>query len=142
MLHRRDAMLRLGQFGLGALTLPGLLRAEEERSGSKARSCILVFLWGGPPQQDLWDMKPDAPAGIRSLFGVARTRVPGIDFCDQMPLLGRQTDKLAVVRSVTHPSNEHEAGVYHLLTGKPNPTLRVPTNVRKRSDFPNAAGVL
>jgi hypothetical protein len=145
MLHRRDAMLRLGQFGLGALTLPGLLRAEAEKrteGGGKARSCILIFLWGGPPQQDLWDLKPDAPAGVRSLFGVARTRVPGIDFSDQQPLLARCTDRLAVVRSVTHPSNEHEAGVYHMLTGKPNPSLRVPTNVRKRSDFPNVAAAL
>jgi hypothetical protein len=49
---------------------------------------------------------------------------------------------LAVVRSLTHPSNEHEAGVYHMLTGKPNPALRVPTNVRTRRDFPNAAAVL
>src|SRR5262249_5322808 len=48
----------------------------------------------------------------------------------------------AIVRSVTHPSNEHEAGVYHMLTGKPNPALRVPTNHRKRSDFPNVAGIV
>jgi hypothetical protein len=145
MLNRRDAMLRLGQFGLGALTLPGLLRAEGARAPhgkARAKSCILVFLWGGPPQQDLWDMKPDAPAGIRSQFMPIRTRVPGLDVCDQMPLLARHADKLAVVRSVTHPSNEHEASVYHMLTGKPNPSLRVPTNVRKRSDFPNIAGVM
>jgi hypothetical protein len=145
MLHRRDAMLRLGQFGLGALGLPGLLRGESSRAqkrSGKAKSCILVFLWGGPPQQDLWDMKPDAPAGIRSQFAPIRTRVPGIHICDQMPRLARHTDKLAIVRSVTHPSNEHEAGVYHMLTGKPNPSLRVPTNQRKRSDFPNVAGVV
>jgi hypothetical protein len=144
MLHRRDAMLRLGQYGLGALTLPGLLAAETggKRTTGKARSCILVFLWGGPPQQDLWDMKPDAPAGIRSLFQPIRTRVPGIDICDRMPRLAKHTDKLAIVRSVTHPSNEHEPGVYHMLTGKPNPALRVPTNQRKRSDFPNVAGVV
>ena len=146
MPNRRDMMLRLGQFGLGTLTLPGLLQAESapaprKRTG-KAKSCILLFLWGGPPQQDLWDMKPNAPAGIRSLFSPIRTRVPSIHICDQMPLLARHTDKLAIVRSVTHPSNEHEAGVYHMLTGKPNPQLRVPTNVRKRSDFPNAAGIV
>src|SRR5262245_49565007 len=146
MLHRRDLMLRLGQYGLGGLTLPGLLRAEgakrsPARSG-RAKSCILVFLWGGPPQQDLWDMKPDAPAGIRSHFSPIRTRVPGIDICDQMPLLAKHTDKLAVVRSVTHPSNEHEVGVYHMLAGKHNPSLRFPINQRKRGDFPNVAGVV
>jgi hypothetical protein len=143
MLDRRDLMLRLGQFGLGALTLPGLLRAEGAAAPrARAKSCLLLFLWGGPPQQDLWDLKPDAPLGIRSHFRPIRTRVPGIDICDQMPLLARHTDKLAVVRSVTHPSNEHEAGVYHMLTGKPNPALRVPTNQRRRSDFPNVAAVL
>src|SRR5438045_864477 len=98
MLHRRDLMLRLGQYGLGALTLPGLLRAETERKPAgrpgKAKSCILLFLWGGPPQIDLWDMKPGAPAGIKSHFSPIRTRVPGIDICDQMPLLARHTDKL------------------------------------------------
>src|SRR3954452_17549502 len=114
-------MLRLGQLGLGALTLPGLLEASSvvstPKHAGKAKSCIFVFLWGGPPQQDLWDMKPDAPAGIKSLFSPIRTRVSGIEICDQMPLLAKHTDKLAIVRSYTHPSNEHEAGVYHVLTG-------------------------
>src|SRR5207302_8287028 len=66
MLHRRDAMMRLGQIGLGALSLPGLLQAESAVTARRrARSCLLLFLWGGPPQQDLWDLKPDAPAGSR-----------------------------------------------------------------------------
>jgi hypothetical protein len=148
MLHRRDAMLRLGHFGLGTLTLPGLLAAtganpaKPRTAGGKAKSCILVFLWGGPPQQDLWDMKPDAPVGIRSLFQPIRTRVPGIDICDRMPLLARHTDKLAVVRSVTHPSNEHEVGVAHMLSGRSIPSLRVPINQRKRTDFPGVSGIV
>ena len=58
MLHRRDAMIRLGQAGLGAMTLPGLLRAEQaigagEGPGGSAKSCILIYLWGVPPQQDM-----------------------------------------------------------------------------------------
>src|SRR5881227_2975292 len=89
MLHRRDAMLRLGQIGLRALTLPGLLHAEQATAPSarrrRARSCILLYLWGGPPQQDMWDMKPDAPQGIRSLFSPIRTVTPGFDVCDQLP---------------------------------------------------------
>ena len=140
MLHRRDAMLRLGQLGLGALSLPDLLAPARgdtgPRTGGRAKACIYVFLWGGPPQQDLWDMKPDAPAGIRSLFRPIRTRVPGLDVCDQMPLLARHTDKVAVVRSVTHNSSVHEASVYHMLTGRQDPTLISPRNQRKRSEFP------
>src|SRR5947209_8257648 len=147
MLHRRDAMIRLGQLGLGALSLPSFLSARPaSAAGSRgrrtAKSCIYIFLWGGPPQQDLWDMKPDAPLGIRSLFQPIRTVVPGIDICDQMPLLAKHTDKVAIVRSVAHASNVHEASVYHMLTGRQNPTLVSPRNFRQRSDFPNFGAVL
>jgi hypothetical protein len=147
MLHRRDAMIRLGRLGLGALTLPGLLGAEKTLAApaaprQRARSCIYIFLWGGPPQQDLWDLKPDAPEGIRSPFRPIHTVVPGIDVCDQMPHLARHTDKVAVVRSVSHASNVHEASVYHMLTGHQNPTLISPRNFRRRSDFPNFGSVL
>lgn len=147
-LNRRDAMLRLGRMGLGGLTLPALLRgramASPVHAPSKgtADSCIFIFLWGGPPQQDLWDMKPDAPQGIRSQFSPINTVVPGIQICDQMPLLARHTDKLAIVRSVTHGSNNHEPSVYHMLTGKQNPSLVVPRNQRTRRDFPNFGSVV
>jgi hypothetical protein len=143
MLHRRDAMIRLGQMGLGALTLPGLLRAEQtHRPRGPAKSCIYLFLWGGPPQQDLWDLKPDAPAGVRSLFGPIATNVPGIRIGDQMPRLARLMDKVAVVRSVTHGSNVHEPSVYHMLTGKQDPTLIVPRNQRRRTQFPFFGSIL
>jgi hypothetical protein len=148
MLHRRDAMIRLGQVGLGALTLPGLLHAEQSAAPAAtprrrhARSCILLYLWGGPPQNDMWDLKPDAPQGIRSIFRPIRTAVPGLDVCDQMPLFARHTDKVAVIRSMSHPSTVHEPSVYHTLTGKQNPTLVAPRNFRRRSDFPFFGSVL
>ncbi|MBI2806478.1 MAG: DUF1501 domain-containing protein [Planctomycetes bacterium] len=97
----------------------------------------LLYLWGGPPQQDMWDMKPDAPEGIRSLFQPIQTNVPGIQLCDHLPMLARHADKLALVRSVTHPSNVHEPSVYRTLTGQVNNTLVVPRNQRSRRDFPN-----
>jgi len=146
MLHRRDAMIRLGQAGLGALTLPGLLQAQRAVAAAptsgKAKSCILLYLWGGPPQQDMWDMKPEAPDGIRSEFKPIDTVVPGIQISDQLPKIAQHTDKLAIVRSYTHPSNVHEVGVYHTLTGKINNTLAVPRNKRNRNDFPNPGAVL
>src|SRR2546426_3529848 len=121
MLHRRDAMLRLGQLGLGALTLPGLLKAQTAARGSgRARSCILLYLWGGPPQQDMWDMKPDAPDGIKSAFQPIQANVTGIHLCEHLPRLAQHADKLALVRSVTHPSNNHEPSVYRTLTGHIN----------------------
>src|SRR5947208_2356983 len=150
MLNRRDAMVRLGQLGLGAITLPGLLGAEQvfgktahvSPRRSKTKSCIYLFLWGGPPQQDLWDLKPDAPQGIRSLFQPIRTNIPGIQICDQMPLLAKQMDKVCIVRSVTHNSDTHEPSVYHMLTGRQDPTLVIPRNNRSRMNYPNIGSVL
>jgi len=147
MLHRRDAMMRLGHLGLGALTLPGLLQcaqagpAEAPRRG-RARSCIVLYLWGGPPQQDMWDMKPHAPDGIRSIFQPIQTAVPGIHVCDQMPLLARHTGKLAFLRSMSHASTVHEPSVYHTLTGRQNPALVSPRNQRQRKDAPNVAAMV
>src|SRR6476620_5291268 len=133
MMHRRDAMIRLGQVGLGSLTLPGLLAAQGKaasQENASAKACILVYLWGGPPQQDTFDMKPEAPDGIRSQFQPISTKVPGIQICDQLPQIAKVTDKLAIIRSYTHPSNQHEVGVYHTLTGKINNSLAVPRNQR------------
>ena len=148
MLHRRDAMIRLGRLGLGAVTLPGLLQAEQSfaaggisRTG-KAKACILIYLWGGPPQQDMWDMKPLAAEGIRSQFNPISTVVPGIDVCEHLPLFARHTDKTAIIRSLTHDSNNHEPSVYRTLTGRINNTLAVPRNQRNRNDFPNVGSVV
>lgn len=144
VLHRRDAMVRLGTLGTIGLTLPQLLRAEDRptRRPGHAKACINIFLWGGPPQQDTWDMKPDAPSGMRSEFGMIDTVVPGIRICDQMPRLAQHTDKIAFIRSLTHPSNNHEPSVYRMMTGRVNNSLVVPRNARSRSDFPNFGSVL
>jgi hypothetical protein len=156
--NRRDAMLRLGKLGLGAVTLPGLLEAGARQAlasgtrgtgpaaggyrGGKARSCILLYLWGGPPQQDMWDLKPLAPDGIRSEFAPIETAVPGIMICDQMPRIARHTDKFVIVRSLTHESNVHEVGVYHTLTGQAVPGLGFPRNQRTRMHYPHPGSVL
>jgi hypothetical protein len=150
MMNRRDAMLRVGQLGMGAVALPEMLRlgsahAQERPARSatpRAKSCILLYLWGGPPQQDMWDMKPDAPEGMRSAFRPIATNVPGIQFCEHLPRLAQQVDKLALVRSVTHPSTVHEPSVYYTLTGKQNDALVVPRNQRSRRDFPNIASMV
>jgi hypothetical protein len=129
MLHRRDALLRLGTIGLGAITLPRLVQSEQLRRRATAQdrlsvtatanSCILVYLWGGPPQQETFDPKLDAPEGIRSQFGATDTVVPGIRICDQLPKIARHTDKLAIIRSYSHPSNIHEVGVIPRRPGRP-----------------------
>jgi hypothetical protein len=146
MFSRRDAMLRLGQLGLGTLSLPNLLARERAlartaQAAGKAKSCIYIFLWGGPPQLDLWDMKPEAPKEIRSPFQPIHTKVPGIDIVELMPLLAQQTDKVAIVRSVTHRSDVHGDSIYHMLTGRKyaRPSDAIP---RQRSDFPSCASVV
>src|SRR5437868_4695129 len=117
MLHRRDAMIHLGALG-SALTLPSLLRAAPEARPGSADACIYLFLWGGPPQQDTFDLKPDAPAEFRGEFRPIHTNVPGIDICEKLPRLARLADKFAIVRSLSHPSNNHEPSVQHMLTGR------------------------
>ena len=142
MLNRRDAMIRLGTAGLGSLGLPSLLRAEPlsaPTARATAKNCILLYLWGGPPQIDMWDFKPGVPEGIRSHFDPINTVTPGIQICDQMPSIVRVTDKMCIVRSYTHPSNAHEVGVYHTLTGKINNTLAVPRTCATATIFPTPA---
>ena len=78
MLHRRDAMLRLGSVGCGAISLPQLMAGEQTGVPpvkKPARSCIFRFMQGGQPQQDMWNWKPDAPEGIRSPFKPIATTV-------------------------------------------------------------------
>lgn len=141
MLHRRDAMLRLGSAACGALSLSQVLateRAAAAASKPTARSCIFLFMWGGQPQQDLWDVKPDAPDGVRSPFQPIATSVPGITLSDQVPQIARQADKLSIVRSLTHNTTDHQTSVYHALTGRVMLPPRVfPANARTRTDFPS-----
>src|SRR3954468_4368148 len=104
----RREMLRVG--GLGALGLAwpellGLRRAAAEsdpRGFGRARSCVLVYLFGGPSQLDTFDMKPDAPAQFRGEFRPIPTNVPGIDICEHLPRLARQADKFCLIRGMNH----------------------------------------
>ncbi|MFN0055850.1 MAG: DUF1501 domain-containing protein [Planctomycetales bacterium] len=144
-MQRREALLSLGQAGIGGVTLSRLLAAERAmqagdgappRASGRAKSCIFLFLWGGPPQQDMWDLKPNAPSGIRSPFQPIATAVPGIEIGDQLPRIARQTDKLALIRSMSHPSNDHEISIYRSLTGHVDESVAVPSHFRRRSQFP------
>lgn len=90
----------------------------------------------------MFDLKPDAPEGIRSPFRPIPTSANGVEISDQLPLMARQADKFAILRSLTHPSTVHESSCYHMLTGRVNNTLISPRNQRNRSDFPFVGGVL
>src|SRR5213593_1965687 len=93
---RRD-FLKIGGLALGGLSLPQILRAEAESGISRShKAVIMIFLSGGPPHQDMVDLKPDAPVEIRGEFRPIHTCVPGIDICEHLPRLAQMTDKLAI----------------------------------------------
>lgn len=107
---RRDA-LRIGALSMGGLTLPGLLRAEQQAgiSGSH-KSVIMIYMVGAPPHQDMYDLKMDAPAEIRGEFTPIKTSVPGIEICEHMPGMARVMDKCVPLRSVYgSPSGAHDS---------------------------------
>ena len=139
-------MIRVGQAGIGALALPGLLQAQKATGGNgtggKAKSVILIYLWGGPPQMDMWDPNPEATSGIRSLFKPIRTKVPGIHVSEAMPLFAKWTHKTAIIRSLTHDSNEHGNSVYYTLTGHKDASKTFGRNKRSRKDWPGMGSVL
>jgi hypothetical protein len=112
----RREFLRVGGAAAIGLGLPDLLRAAMGRA--RAKSLILFALEGGPAHQDLWDMKPEAPEGVRGEFKPIATTVPGLQFCEHLPLLARQAHHLTLVRSVHHTVVDHNAGYYFAVTGR------------------------
>ncbi len=119
----RREVLRAGALGLTGLSLVDLARASDASPSSsapgfgRAKSCILIFQWGGPSQLDTWDPKPDAPLGIRGEFQPIATRTPGLFISEHFPMLAAQTHRLAVVRSMGHDDPAHLSTAHRLLTG-------------------------
>jgi hypothetical protein len=120
---RRD-FLKIGGLAMGGLALPQLLQAEARAGITKShKAVIMVFLAGGPPHQDMFDLKMDAPSGIRGDYKPIHTNVPGFDICEHMPRLARLADKYAVIRSIVGCHGDHSAG--QCLTGFSDPISKV-----------------
>ena len=115
----RRTLLSLGAIGWTGLTLPGLLAAEAAPPSrpARAKSCILIYLDGGPSHIDLFDLKPQAAAEIRGPFQPISTSVPGTRICEHLPRLAKQMQHLLQVRSVRHEEVVHDPAVYQMLTG-------------------------
>ena len=114
----RRSLLKIGALGLGGLSLPQLLKAESAAGvGSSHKSVIMVFLAGGPPHQDMVDLKPQAPVEYRGEFSPIRTNVPGIDVCEHLPLLAQRMDRLAVIRTLVGSEGQHSS--FQCLHGHP-----------------------
>jgi hypothetical protein len=107
-LSRRSFLCAGALGGLGGLTLPDLLRAESEAGvGSSNKAIINIHLDGGPPQMDMIDMKPDAPAELRGEFDSIATTIPGFRMCELMPRLASIADRFAFIRSLVGSIGQH-----------------------------------
>ena len=103
---RRD-FIKVGSAGLLGLTLPQLLQLESQvkaqapaaRPTNRATSVIMVWLAGGPATIDMWDLRPNAPEGIRGEFNEINTTAAGVRICEHLPLMARVMDRCSVVRS-------------------------------------------
>jgi len=143
-LATRRQWLRMSALAAGSLAgvvnaRPLSVGAASARRG-KAKSCIYIFLCGGPSQPDLWDMKPDAPSGVRSEFNPIGTSVPGIVFSELIPQVARHADKLALIRSMTHNDNGHGTAIARSLLGMLPP--RPGDEHVARDDHPGLGAIL
>lgn len=139
----RREMLRVGGLATCGVGLDHLLRSRERSRANaappttasiKAKSCLVLFLMGGPPTHSTWDPKTDAPAEVRGEFGAVNTAVPGIQISELFPRTSLLTDKLAILRAISSGDNAHSSSGYYMLTGVPH----APQNVENANPgFPN-----
>src|SRR6478735_12391477 len=149
-ISRRD-FLRIGGLGAAGLAMPELLAARvasannsaTSRGGfGRAKSCILLFMRGGPGQLDTWDLKPGAPAEIRGEFKPIATNVPGITISEHFPLSARHADKYVIIRSVHHgrdAEDDHQPSVHRVLTGN---RQVVRQREARKDDYPHLGSTL
>src|SRR5947208_343745 len=135
----------IGLLGLGMNHLAGLREASAmvgtQQPSAKAKSCIYIFLSGGLAQHDSFDMKPEAPDNIRGEFHPIATRTPGIQICEHLPLLAQRSSLWSLVRSLTHPSNNHSDGHMIMLSGRTPLPPGFSGNMPKPTDWPAIAAV-
>lgn len=143
----RRELLRAGALSLLGLTATDLARlraAPASSPGAEKRrrnSCVFLFLFGGPSHIDLWDMKPDAPEQVRGEFRPSATNVPGIRVCEHLPRLARVTDRLCLLRSMTHRMNVHGPACSEVFSGRPY-FMAPTTDQANREDWPSLSSMV
>ena len=129
----RREFMKIGSLGLFGLSLQNVLRLQEKAKAStgngrydgstgygSAKSVIVLFLQGGPSHIDIWDPKPDAPSNVRGEFKAIKSKIPGIQLSETMPMLADAVDKCTLIRSMSYtPAGlfNHTAAIYQMLTG-------------------------
>ena len=146
-LSRRTAIQAGGVslLGLGMNHVAGLRALADKTSSPRPNShkaVIYIFLSGGLTQHDSFDPKPEAPDNIRGEFAPIATRTPGVQICEHLPMLAARSDKWALVRSLTHPYNDHTIGHHVMLTGRVEQPLGFDGNRPTPNDFPAIASVV
>lgn len=114
----RRSFLQIGGLAMGGLSLPQILRAQEQQAEtpSQHKAVIMIFLAGGPPHQDMFDLKPEAPDEIRGEFEPIATNVPGIQISELMPRVAGMMDKFSIIRSLVGAEGRHDS--FECCTGR------------------------
>ena len=144
-LSRRTALK--SSIAVAGLTLPEMLQLQSRAlsanpSSSGAKSCIVIYCWGGISHHESWDPKPDAPVEVRGEFHPIATATPGIQVSEHIPFLAQQSEKLAIIRSIFHTDSAHGRGMYWNMTGHKPPATR-PGNIPPMlTDWPSLAAMV
>jgi hypothetical protein len=144
-LHRGRGLAAAGmllpEFAAGN---PLLAASGARGSFGRAKSCILVYLLGGPPHLDTWDLKPAAPAEVRGPFRPIPTNLPGVEVCELLPRLAQLADRYTLLRSVSHHNSNHTPMIYYTLTGRPVDQPQFDNDVRppQPTDVPHMGSVV
>jgi hypothetical protein len=112
----RRGFLKIGGLALGGLSMSDILRAETASGRRSHKSVIMIFLPGGPPHQDMYDLKPNAPAEVRGEFHPIASNVPGIEICELLPKLSGMMDKLVPIRTIVGSTGDHYS--FQCMTGR------------------------
>src|SRR3954470_21793801 len=125
-ISRRHA-LKVGGLGLLGLNFPRILNAEallaeSDKIKARAKSVIFLFQWGGPSHIDMFDMKPDAPEGIRGPHRPISSKADGIQVSEHLPKTAKVMDKVTLIRSMHHTMKNHNSAGYYALTGHAPPS--------------------
>lgn len=117
----RRRLLQAGGAGLLGLSLPQVMAAQSQIAlhAARAKSVIFLFCFGGPSQLETFDLKPEAPAKIRGPFQPIASRTPGLQISECLPRTAQVTDKLCVIRTMSHTYNDHSTGGHYIQTGHP-----------------------
>ncbi|HEV3137452.1 MAG TPA: DUF1501 domain-containing protein, partial [Pirellulales bacterium] len=143
----RRQMLRIGSLGMAGLTMSDLLRSAAVGGAAprpgRAKSCIVLFLFGGPAQHSTWDPKPGAPAEVRGELKPIGTTVPGMQVSELLPKTSLLAQHLCLLRAVRTGDNAHSSSGYYMLTGQPHSPMNMENaNPGAPNNWPNFGSVV